>query len=128
MADSDLGKAAPRRMEVWASRPIGRYFLSRFLQTTSTTAAVASKRLFRELADKSRQLEVASQHKSEFLANMSHELRTPLNAIIGPGQDRGGTDGARADGLRSTSRHQQCSDPGPGTSSAPRHRPAPCPG
>src|SRR5262249_12868752 len=38
---------------------------------------------FRELADKSRQLEVASQHKSEFLANMSHELRTPLNAVIG---------------------------------------------
>src|SRR6202008_181622 len=33
--------------------------------------------------DKSRQLEVASQHKSQFLANMSHELRTPLNAIIG---------------------------------------------
>ena len=40
-------------------------------------------RLFREIEDKSRQLEVASQHKSEFLANMSHELRTPLNAIIG---------------------------------------------
>src|SRR4030095_12947739 len=40
-------------------------------------------RLFREIEDKSRQLEVADRHKSEFLANMSHELRTPLNAIIG---------------------------------------------
>ncbi len=40
-------------------------------------------RLFREIQDKSRQLEIANQHKSEFLANMSHELRTPLNAIIG---------------------------------------------
>src|SRR5204862_8352853 len=39
--------------------------------------------LFREIQEKSRQLEVANQHKSEFLANMSHELRTPLNAIIG---------------------------------------------
>jgi signal transduction histidine kinase len=45
--------------------------------------AIANVRLFNELADKSRQLEVASQHKSEFLANMSHELRTPLNAVIG---------------------------------------------
>jgi signal transduction histidine kinase len=40
-------------------------------------------RLFREIQDKSRQLETANKHKSEFLANMSHELRTPLNAIIG---------------------------------------------
>jgi signal transduction histidine kinase len=45
--------------------------------------AIQNARLFHELADKSRQLEAASQHKSEFLANMSHELRTPLNAIIG---------------------------------------------
>jgi signal transduction histidine kinase len=45
--------------------------------------AIQNARLFHEIADKSRQLEVASQHKSEFLANMSHELRTPLNAIIG---------------------------------------------
>ncbi len=45
--------------------------------------AIQNMRLFQEIKDKSRQLEVASQHKSEFLANMSHELRTPLNAIIG---------------------------------------------
>ena len=40
-------------------------------------------RLFREIEDKSQQIEAANRHKSEFLANMSHELRTPLNAIIG---------------------------------------------
>jgi signal transduction histidine kinase len=45
--------------------------------------AIENARLFREIEDKSRQLETASRHKSEFLANMSHELRTPLNAIIG---------------------------------------------
>ena len=45
--------------------------------------AIQNARLFREIDDKSRQLEVASQHKSQFLANMSHELRTPLNAILG---------------------------------------------
>jgi signal transduction histidine kinase len=55
------------------------------LQTFATQSALAiqNARLFREIEDTSRQLEVASQHKSEFLANMSHELRTPLNAIIG---------------------------------------------
>jgi GAF domain-containing protein len=55
------------------------------LQTFATQSALAiqNARLFREIEEKSRQLEVASQHKSEFLANMSHELRTPLNAIIG---------------------------------------------
>jgi signal transduction histidine kinase len=55
------------------------------LQTFATQSALAiqNARLFREIEDKSRLLEVASQHKSEFLANMSHELRTPLNAIIG---------------------------------------------
>jgi signal transduction histidine kinase len=50
---------------------------------TQSALAIQNARLFQEIADKSRQLEVASQHKSEFLANMSHELRTPLNAIIG---------------------------------------------
>ena len=84
--------------------PIGALFLRRqevrqfsnkeiaLLQTFADQAVIAIEnvRLFKELQarnleieDKSRQLEIASQHKSEFLANMSHELRTPLNAIIG---------------------------------------------
>jgi signal transduction histidine kinase len=45
--------------------------------------AIQNARLFADIEDKRRQLELASQHKSQFLANMSHELRTPLNAIIG---------------------------------------------
>ena len=55
------------------------------LETFATQSALAihNARLFREIEDKSRQIEAANRHKSEFLANMSHELRTPLNAIIG---------------------------------------------
>src|SRR5262249_35520092 len=65
-------------------RPISRKTVE-LLQTFASHAAVAiqNARLFREIEQKSRELEVASEHKSEFLANMSHELRTPLNAIIG---------------------------------------------
>ncbi|MBI2181256.1 MAG: GAF domain-containing protein, partial [Deltaproteobacteria bacterium] len=52
------------------------------LQTLATQSvlAIQNARLFREIEEKGRQLEVASRYKSEFLANMSHELRTPLNA------------------------------------------------
>jgi signal transduction histidine kinase len=45
--------------------------------------AIQNARLFREIEEKGRELELASKHKSQFLANMSHELRTPLNAILG---------------------------------------------
>ena len=48
-----------------------------------STLAIQNARLFREIEQKGRELESASQHKSQFLANMSHELRTPLNAILG---------------------------------------------
>jgi signal transduction histidine kinase len=55
------------------------------LETFAAQAVIAIEnvRLFTEIQEKSRQLEIASEHKSQFLANMSHELRTPLNAIIG---------------------------------------------
>jgi signal transduction histidine kinase len=57
----------------------------RLMQTIASQSALAIQNagLFREIADKSEALALASQHKSQFLANMSHELRTPLNAILG---------------------------------------------
>ncbi len=45
--------------------------------------AIQNARLFEEIEDKSRQLQLASENKSQFVSSMSHELRTPLNAIIG---------------------------------------------
>ena len=50
---------------------------------TQSALAIQNARLFRQLEEKGREIEIANRHKSEFLANMSHELRTPLNAIIG---------------------------------------------
>ena len=73
---------------LWVGRPFKGAFNDKQLALLKTFAeqaviAIQNARLFREIQDKSAQLEVANKHKSEFLANMSHELRTPLNAIIG---------------------------------------------
>ncbi len=67
-----------------SGKPIPRHTVE-LLQTFASHAAVAveNARLFQEIQEKGRQLEIASRHKSQFLANMSHELRTPLNAILG---------------------------------------------
>jgi len=76
-----FGTIVLRRQEV---RPFTERELA-LLQTFGDQAAIALKnvRLFEEIQEKSRQVEIASQHKMQFLANMSHELRTPLNAILG---------------------------------------------
>ena len=55
------------------------------LQTFATQSALAiqNARLFREIEDKSRQIEAANRHKSEFLANMSQSYArrsTPSSA------------------------------------------------
>jgi signal transduction histidine kinase len=82
---------------LWEGRAVGAIYIGRdyaapfsdkdiaLLKTFSDQAAIAIEnvRLFNEIQEKGRQLEIANRHKSEFLANMSHELRTPLNAIIG---------------------------------------------
>jgi GAF domain-containing protein len=70
------------------ARKTVRAFTDKQIELATTFAdqaviAIENVRLFEEIQDKSRQLEIASQHKSQFLANMSHELRTPLNAILG---------------------------------------------
>jgi len=90
-------KAAIFAPMMWEGRGIGVIFVGRdfagrfsekevaLLRTFADQAVIAiqNSRLFREIQEKSAQLEVANKHKSDFLANMSHELRTPLNAIIG---------------------------------------------
>jgi signal transduction histidine kinase len=73
---------------IWVGRKFAAAFTDKqiaLLKTFADQAAIAiqNAKLFREIQEKSAQLEVANKHKSDFLANMSHELRTPLNAIIG---------------------------------------------
>src|SRR5262249_10139873 len=70
------------------NRTIVRPFTDKQIELVETFAdqaviAIENVRLFDEIQDKSRQLQLASENKSAFVSSMSHELRTPLNAIIG---------------------------------------------
>ena len=65
-----------------------RPFTEKQIELASTFAdqaaiAIENVRLFDEIQDKNRLLQMASENKSQFVSSMSHELRTPLNAIIG---------------------------------------------
>jgi signal transduction histidine kinase len=79
--DAIIGMLVVRRRETGSFAPSAVEVLKTF--AAQSVLAIQNARLFREIEEKGRQLEIASRHKSQFLANMSHELRTPLNAILG---------------------------------------------
>src|SRR5215510_4286796 len=80
-ADEPLGALILRRRQPGEFSPAVVSLMQSFADQSAI--ALENARLFNEIAQKSHELEIASQHKSQFVANMSHELRTPLAAILG---------------------------------------------
>ena len=79
--DRIVGALVVRRKEPGLFAPSTIELLQTF--AAQSVLAIQNARLFSEIEEKSRQIEIASKHKSQFLANMSHELRTPMNAVLG---------------------------------------------
>jgi signal transduction histidine kinase len=79
--DRIVGALVVRRKEPGAFEQSAVDLLQTFAD--QSVLAIQNARLFREIEEKGRELEIASQHKSQFVANMSHELRTPLAAMLG---------------------------------------------
>jgi signal transduction histidine kinase len=80
-AEDPLGALALQRRQPGEFPPAVVSLMQSFADQSAI--ALENDRLFDEIAQKSRELEIASQHKSQFVANMRHELRTPLAAILG---------------------------------------------